>query len=420
MIIKNLRLEKSLVGMKAIATVVWENCNRPDVELYFETIDEFSASIAGNPHAFLVACVMPALHFGEERIAIEGSICPQLKNGLVTAMNWIRLWYYKHDKRIVGIESKNIIGCDDRLKDRRAGFFFSGGIDALSTLRMNNMHYPSDHPGSIKDGLVVCGLEVADSKAFDYVIDSLSVLARDANITLIPVYTNLRQLGPDNIQEFWHFWEDKFMGAAFSAVAHAFSKRLHMVYESSDHDIPNIYPFGSHPLLNPNYSSIDLTIRLENIALSRFERTKLVATWGLALQHLRVCNKFQHYKLGALNCGECEKCTRTMLALQASGSLEKSGAFPKHKVSAKQIIKTGQLAPNTHFFWSELVGPLSEIGCKDLVNAVNKKIAQYRKTEKKKMLRNTLLNPIIEFDETKLKGRLRSVKKMVYSKGIWN
>ena len=295
--VENLRFEKDRGRARTVATVTWEDCSRPVQELYFETIEDFAGSISCNPHAFLVACIMPALHFGEERILIEGEICPELKDGLNTAMNWMRLWWYKPTKKLVRIEAKTSSGYPRSRIPERAGFFFSGGIDALATLRANRSHYPLEHPGSIKDGLIVCGLEVADPNAFNHVVSLVSILAKGANVTLIPVYTNIRFLGPDDDGEFWaKFWVNEFMGATFSAIAHIFSKRLTVVSLSSDHDIPNIYPFSSHPLINPNYSSSDLRIRLEGITLSRYDKTELVSKWDLAIQYLRVCNKTEYYK----------------------------------------------------------------------------------------------------------------------------
>lgn len=418
--VENLRFEKNGATAKVVATVIWETYPRPVQELYFETIQEFADSISCNPHAFLVACIMPAMHFGEERILIEGEICPELKDGLINVMHWMRLWYYEPTKELPRIEAKTSSGHPLPRTPERAGFFFSGGIDALATLRANRIHYPPDHPGSIKDGLIVCGLEVNDAKAFDYVVSSLSVLAKEAKLTLIPVYTNIRIVGPDDISHFWDFWEDEFMGAAFSAIGHVFSKRLTVVSESSDHDIPNIYPFSSHPLINPNYSSSDLKIRLENIALSRFERTELVANWDVAVQHLRVCNRPQYYKPGLLNCGACEKCIRTMLTLQTLGVLEKASTFPIHDVTVEQIEKTGPLAPNTFFFWSDLIEPLTKQGRHDLLRAVEQKIERYHQAEKRNRLRKSYIEPIIEYDEQKLGGMLRKLKRLIYSKGLWN
>src|SRR4030042_4267611 len=104
--IENLRLEKAGDRSRAVATILWEDCDRPVQEIYFETVEEFASSLSCNPHAFLVACIMPALHFGEKRIFMDAAICPELKNGLMTAIGWMHHWWHKPDKKLVQIEEK--------------------------------------------------------------------------------------------------------------------------------------------------------------------------------------------------------------------------------------------------------------------------------------------------------------------------
>lgn len=42
-----------------VATVIWEDTNQSDTDVYFETDAEFADSLTGNPHAFLVGCLIP-------------------------------------------------------------------------------------------------------------------------------------------------------------------------------------------------------------------------------------------------------------------------------------------------------------------------------------------------------------------------
>jgi hypothetical protein len=75
------------------AQVVWEDCDLPPREIYFETKAEFASDLSCSPHPFLVASALPAMRHGEERVAIEGEICPELRIGLLTAMQWIKTWF---------------------------------------------------------------------------------------------------------------------------------------------------------------------------------------------------------------------------------------------------------------------------------------------------------------------------------------
>lgn len=418
--VENLRLETNGDGAKAVATVRWEDCARPAQELYFGTTAEFAGSLSCNPDAFLVACIMPAMHFGEQRLSIEGDICPELRVGLWTAMHWMRLWWYEPARELVRIEAKTRTGPPSPRIPDRAGVFFSGGIDALATVRANRLSYPPEHPGSIKDGLLVRGLEVRDPGVFGHVWGAVSALAGHAGATLIPIDTNIRELGPVDDREFWgRFWLEEFMGACLSSVAHAFARRLTRASINSDYDVTNVIPLGSHPLVDPNYSSNDLAIRHEGITMSRFEKTRLVSGWGPALRHLRVCNRTELYQPGRLNCSNCEKCVRTMLALLALGVLDRAEAFPVREVSEELVMATVTLQPSTFPLYRELIAPLEATGRHDLVRAIRRKMAEHRRREARKARRRALIEPIVGFDERKLGGILRKVKRAVRpGKGI--
>ncbi len=71
---------------------------------------------------------------------------------------------------------------------------FSGGIDALASVRWNRLKYPTEHR-SFRDGILVYGLEIYHPEAFEYV--RRVRVSGDAGLTLIPVYTNVRYLDDD-------------------------------------------------------------------------------------------------------------------------------------------------------------------------------------------------------------------------------
>ena len=90
--IENLRSEQEQGRARVSATVIWEDNDRPTREVFFETDQAFAEDLSCNPHAFLVGCIVPAWHHGEERIAIDATICPELRNGLLTSMGWLCKW----------------------------------------------------------------------------------------------------------------------------------------------------------------------------------------------------------------------------------------------------------------------------------------------------------------------------------------
>ncbi len=197
--------------------------------------------------------------------------------------------------------------------------------------------------------------------------------------------------------------------AAFSGVAHALSKRISRVIVNSTYDIPNLMPASSHPLIDPNYSSSDLRIQHFGETLSRLEKTKLVADWDLALQHMRPCNRAKiNYQPNLINCGKCEKCLYTMLGLLAVGALEKAQAFPEHEITADMVRLAVGHSRYTEFpFYGELKAALSKKGRHDLVHAIKQTQASYRAFQWK----NTWRERIKEFDRRNLNGKLKKLKK---------
>ena len=285
------RVEKGLA--RASAQVTWEDCNRPTREVYFATDERFGHNLGCNPNAFLVAAIIPAMRHSERRVLVEGKLCPRLRNGLRTVMQQLRKWYGDPQHSSVAVDATE--GFEPplpRTPDWTASFM-SGGVDAVTTLRCNRLDYPLEHPRAIRDcfllhGFDIGGIEELDQnfENFEVLRASLSELAARANVTLVPVYTNVRYLD-DNT----NFFGLEVFGAALASVAHAFSKRITTAIIASSAGVHDLSPLGSHPLLDSNYSSSDVSILHDGTYLSRLEKVGIIAQWDVALQHLRSCNE---------------------------------------------------------------------------------------------------------------------------------
>jgi hypothetical protein len=375
--IENLRVESSPNRVKVATTVIWEDCDRPTREIYFETDAAFAQDLSCNPHAFLVGCIVPALHHGEARIAIDETICPELRNGLLTTMGWLCQWASSPYKPL-RIEAKPGNPPPSPPRSEHAGSFLSGGVDSLATLRRNRLDFPPEHRRSIRDCLLVHGFDIGGKEAsgsevevFDRALAALSAIIEDANVTLIPVSTNIRHLDDSD-----HFWIFEFHGAALASVAHAFSNRLTWVSIASTYDIPNLSRWGSHPLLDPNYGSAELQIRHDNLWMSRLEKVRLVADWDVALRNLRVCT---YNPPGMPNCGRCEKCLRTMLELLAVGKLAHASTFSQKDVTEEMLQEVCITNAYENSCYRELIGALRAQGRQDLATCIEVKTAQFDK-----------------------------------------
>ena len=144
---------------RTTATVQWEDCDRPECNVYIETEKAFADDLTLNPHAFLVGCLIPAMHFGEQRILLDAEICPTLQEGLITVMALMKEWS-QGTYRPLNIEARTSSTPHNLNNHRQAGLFLSGGMDSLAALRVNKINFPEKHPGSIKDCLLVHGFDI--------------------------------------------------------------------------------------------------------------------------------------------------------------------------------------------------------------------------------------------------------------------
>jgi hypothetical protein len=373
--IQDLRAESEGDKLRVAATVVWEDCDRAPQEVFFETTAEFADSLSPDPHAFLVGAVMPAVGRGEHRIAIDAPICPELADGILTAIDWLRAWSLVRSS--ITIESAPSIRYP-RPSRPRAACFLSGGVDSLAMLRVNRLTYPADHPSAFRDCLFVRGFDIGgldkgepEDSTYELALSSVATVASDAQARLIPVQSNVRHLYDDV-----PFWIYVFHGAALASVAHAFSGRLDRVSVAAGGQLPRLIQAGTHPLIEPNFSSSDLHITHMGIRYSRLDKVCLLSNWKAALDNLRVCTANTP---GLLNCGRCEKCLRTMLELLACDALNKTSAFPAKDVRSEMLDGIRLSEKYQDLWYEELIAPLTERGRGDLVEVIQEKRREFQK-----------------------------------------
>jgi len=424
-------IKKTISGDRAriAATYTWEDCDRPQTEVYIETASAFAEDLAPNANAFLLGGVMPAMLHGERRVYIDGQVCPELRNGLVTAMQQLQQWHGKEACRPIAIEATQGFMPGIPRTQARAASFQSGGVDALATLRSNRLDIPLEHPASIKDGLMIYGFDLGayesmdqNLEAFEYARSRLDKLGQAEHFTLIPVYTNLVYLDDDDANRFWFYF-----GATLAAIAHAFVPRISTVrIASSDSVLGELVPMGSHPLLDPNYSSADLQIIHDGARFSRLEKIGLIAQWDAGLQNIRACwDAFR--AADALNCGRCEKCLRTMTQLLVFDKLKGCRAFPFDDITPEQLndLRVGPVdlsAPRKELLeqairtltvgnlknWEMLLQELAKIGRHDLVEVIRAKLAEYARCERRRY-RESFRQKVARLDDRLLRGQLRKI-----------
>lgn len=266
-------------------------------------------SAPASADAFVPLAVFPAMRHGLP-IRISGAVSPRLLRGAVRAQQTFALW--DPTFRAVGIDAPA------RPPDARApgvAACFTGGVDSFHTLLR--------HRHEITHLVFVHGFDIPLARRGyrEAVSAALRATADELGLELIEVETNLR-----DCTDRYGDWGQHVHGAAIAAVGLFLASRIGTFFIPSTYAYAHLFPWGSHPGLDPRWSSESLTIVHDGSELTRFEKIEALAGWDTALRTLRVCWQLDD---DAYNCGRCRKCVWTMACLRVCGVLERATRFDR-------------------------------------------------------------------------------------------
>ena len=277
--------------------------------------------------AFVAALLTPAMALGE-RLKIDGVVSEELIQSLPRLQAIYQEW--NEGLSIISVEPSGLDHSAIRKsRDSRVCLFMSLGIDSFYSLLKNDRDHPSDE--KTIDHLLLGnahGLDIAidDPKVDDLFAMSVRNARRVADQfgkTLIVASTNLRQFTNQFVS-----WGKTCHGAALASIALALSEGLREVVIASTYDFGDLFPWGSHPHLDPLWSNGRVVLFHDGCEATRLEKTHLVSRHPIALETLRVCweNPDALY-----NCGKCRKCLRTLDELRRCGAAERCLSFPQYR-----------------------------------------------------------------------------------------
>jgi hypothetical protein len=261
-----------------------------------------------------------------------GRVPPLLGSNLETIRDIYNAWIGGGNKVHMNFE----IASDAAARSSGVSMFFSGGLDSFCSL--------VKHRDEVENIILIHGFDVplADTKTFALAEAQARDVARLFGKRLIVVRTN-------------SFWEQPgvpggwfmYYGAVLAAVAYALAPHHRKIFFASSYSYADLCPCGSHPLLDPLWSTETLKV-IHDGGETRLEKLRILLPYPEALSRLRVCWE----NLANYNCGVCEKCVRTMLGLRVLG-FEHCGAFPD--TLKPELVRRQRLWPKSVVYWRELV-----------------------------------------------------------------
>lgn len=274
--------------------------------LWFRVPTSVNPALSSDP--FFAASLIPAMALGKP-LEIESPISRRLPETADAVQKIFHNWF----PELTPIP----VLADTTAKPREGaggvGCFFSGGVDSLHTFLK--------HEQEITTLVYVHGFDVDfnDDTLRKKVSDALRAFAAKTGKSLIEVETNLR-----DFTDQYGDWGEKIHGAALASVALLLDSLLERIYIPSSYAYSELFPWASHPLVDPLWSTETIQIVHDGCEATRFEKVMSIAGDDRALSTLRVCWENRN---DAYNCGECEKCLRTMTALKILGALDRCPTF---------------------------------------------------------------------------------------------
>ncbi len=273
---------------------------------------------------FAAALLIPSMKQGEDLI-VHGSMSQQLYDGMHEVMKVMLGWD-------IGLKAI-AIKADKLVKDKQAGTHtastFSGGVDSFYTyLKHRADKKKSDR---IDTFILIKGFDIdlRNTALWQATLKNVRAIAKKEGVELLTVETNARVLMDPIMPR-----GDYTHGGCLAAVGLALRGGIRKLYIPATFSADQQVPWGSHMDVDPHWSTEKLAFVHDGTEATRLDKIVWeVSKSPVALEHLRVC--YMNEK-GEYNCGECDKCVRTMIHFYVAGALDKVKTFP-HEIDLERV-----------------------------------------------------------------------------------
>jgi hypothetical protein len=404
--IKNIRLEEQGDFISLAAECKVRHIGT-DI-IYFKFEKKYRDFIVADASPFAAALLLPSMKMGQD-LVIEGAVSKKLLEGMETIIKTVSAWNLGlRPIRILASEVK----ADEPLAKGENASFFSGGVDSFYTYLKHK-----EEGSAINYLLLAYGFDINlnNPGLWEDTCKTVDAIAESEGVGVIKVESNIRNLiEPALVWDYTH-------GGCLAAIGLALRGGLKNIYIPSSLAIGQLLPWGSHPDLDPHWSTERVSFFHDGADMRRVDKVKYIADNPLALKYLRVC--YINMK-GKFNCGICDKCIRTMTNLLIAGKLEQAETFP-HKIKPGMIAGLTVSGEQNAILHRENLSELEKSGIeKGLQDELRKILYEYehptfdiRKTLKK--MRYQLMeaiNQIRQLDFFYNQDRLQKAKNRLIKK----
>ncbi len=348
--------------LRLVGEVAYDDRPGEREDYWFDVAAEHASFLSktGNPW---LACLLPLAATLGETLRIPMPVDRLLlRNARELPCIW-KSWYPELHRVEVIAEAES----ESRTGGSRAGSFFTGGVDSFFTALR------STEGGAIPtDDLITVGgfdIPLANLAAFERRRARLGAVAAELGKTLVDVVTNLRQTRLETAG-----WGRLFHGGALASVGLALEGRYRRLLIPSTHTYGRLVPLGSHPLTDPLFSTTRTEVLHDGATYDRFGKLEYLSRHPVALRNLHVCFR----AVSDHNCGSCEKCLRSMTALELLGCLSSAESFPVKRLDVGRVARAYLGHPGLEAYYRPIRAGAVARGRRDVVRAVDRAVKRSR------------------------------------------
>jgi hypothetical protein len=292
----------------------------------------------GAADAALTATLLSAMA-RQEPLALDAPISVRLQGSIATLQDVFDTWAKQSEllrglppvfRRVpVDVATRVVTPLDAApARDTPSACFFSGGLDSLASAISRREE----------------GIALVYVHGLDVPLDDVDRRARLAGVVrhcaatlglpLVEVETDVREFTDRDVD-----WLDGH-GAALAGVAHLLGTRFRRVYVPATETYATLVPLGSHPLVDPLWSSERVEIVHDGATANRLDKLRLVDTVPVGRETLHVC---VNNDTDEFNCGRCWKCVMTMAGVRVLGLEDRFPTLPNlsEREFLQRVVESG-------------------------------------------------------------------------------
>jgi hypothetical protein len=309
--------------------------------LWFDMIPDHPSPDDNDAESYLLATILLSMKEGRT-LVVHGAVTHELASNLTEYRD---IWSscLAHLYQEVDFEITRVV--EGAVARREAICAFSGGVDSTFSLWSHAGRNNGYRSQTVTYGVMVHGLDIllAEERAFARAFARAAGTLRSMGIPLLQVRTNLRDLVPVN-------WEH-LSGPALVASLGCYKGLAGVAIIGAGQTYGSfLVPWGTNALMDPLLTSGWFQVLHDGAARSRSQKLSAIAEWEEGFNSLRVC---WEGPTTDRNCGQCEKCLRTLLNLKLEG-LRLPDSFPEVDDLSPGIRKLRLTSPMVHAEWSDL------------------------------------------------------------------